>query len=79
MDMRTLSLQSISQRTTASRGSLPRWVWIGLSLVGIGLLGLLVPSQYEGAVLIPISPRHELSLLDAVALILLILGTGIVY
>lgn len=63
------------------RGSwlLPRWVWIGLSLAGIGFLGLLVPGKYEGPVLLPISPGHGLSLLDALALIPLILGTGIVY
>lgn len=57
----------------------PRWVLVGLNLAGIGLLGLLVPGQYEGPVLMPISPGHGLSLLDALALIPLIIGTGIVY
>lgn len=60
--------------------SLPtNWVETGVSLVGVGLLGLLVPGQYEGPVLVPISPGHGLSMVDILALIPLVLGTGIVY
>lgn len=60
--------------------SLPtNWVWIGLSLVGVGLLGLVVPGHYEGPILVPISPGHGLSIVDILALVPLVLGTGIVY
>lgn len=55
------------------------WVWIGSSLVGVGILGLLVPGRYEGPVLVPISPGHGLSSIDILALIPLVLDTGIVY
>lgn len=56
-----------------------KWLWIGFGLVGMGVLGLLVPGQYEGSILIPISPGHGLSLVDILALVPLLLGTSIVY
>lgn len=64
---------------TARRAVPPSWVTIGLGLVGLGLLGLLVPNHYEGRVLVPISPGHGLSFIDGLSLIPLLLGTGVVY
>lgn len=55
------------------------WIWLGLGLVVIGMLGLLIPSQYEGQVLVPISPDHGLSFIDMLAVVPLVLGSGIVY
>ena len=43
-----------------------------LSLLGIALVLFAVPSRYEGAVLIPISPGHGLSLVDLAAIVPLI-------
>lgn len=72
--------QSITGNVVTMTVSLPtNWVGIGLSLVGVGLLGLLVPGHYEGPVLVPISPGHGLSIVDILALVPLVLGTGIVY
>ena len=38
-----------------------------LALLGVALVLFAVPSRYEGAVLVPISPGHGLSLVDMVA------------
>jgi amino acid transporter len=45
-----------------------------LTLLGIALVLFAVPSRYEGAVLIPISPGHGLSLVDLAAVVPLIVA-----
>ena len=55
------------------------WVFSGLGLVALGIAILAAPSQWEGSVLLPISPGHALSVLDTIALAPLLIGTGWLY
>jgi hypothetical protein len=55
------------------------WVFGGLALVALGIAILAAPSQWEGSVLLPISPAHALSVLDTLALVPLLVGTGWLY
>jgi hypothetical protein len=57
----------------------PFWVWGGLVVVALGIVILAAPSQWEGPVLLPISPGHGLSVLDMFGVAPLILGTGRLY
>ena len=52
-----------------------RNLFTGLILLVLAIVLLSLPDQIEGPVLIPISPGHALSVLDAVALIPLLCGT----
>ena len=49
-----------------------------LALLGVALVLFALPSRYEGAVLVPISPGHGLSLVDMVAVAALIAALAIV-
>ena len=51
-----------------------KWPTGSLILVGFAILLLAAPSRFEGPVLVPISPGHDLSLLDSIALIPLLTG-----
>jgi hypothetical protein len=55
------------------------WPFGGVGLVAIGIALLAAPAQFEGPVLIPISPGHALSVLDSVALIPLLTGLAWLY
>ena len=55
------------------------WPFGGVGLVTIGIALLAAPAQFEGPVLIPISPGHALSVLDSVALIPLLAGLAWLY
>ena len=55
------------------------WPFEGVGLVAIGIALLAAPAQFEGPVLIPISPGHALSVLDSVALIPLLTGLAWLY
>jgi hypothetical protein len=46
-------------------------------LLALALLLFVVPAGLEGPVLVPISPGHGLSLVDVVALVPLLAGTGL--
>ena len=50
------------------------WPFGGVGLVAIAIALLAAPEQFEGSLLVPISPGHTLSVLDSVALILLHIG-----
>ena len=67
----------MSQHPAAST----RWPWplapLGLVALALGLLA--VPRELEGPVLVPISPGHALAVLDAIALVPLLGGTGWLY
>jgi hypothetical protein len=45
------------------------WPIAGLALVAVAVALLAAPAEFEGPVLLPISPGHALSVLDSVALI----------
>jgi hypothetical protein len=47
--------------------------------MGIGLVMLAAPSAIEGPVILPISPGHALSVLDAVAVLPLLAGSFSLY
>jgi len=55
------------------------WIFGGLGLAALGIAILAAPSRYEGPVLLPISPGHALSVLDTLALVPLLVGTGWLY
>ena len=64
------------------RPSAPRlWPWplVPLGLVVLALVLLAVPRQLAGPVLVPISTGHALAVLDTIALIPLLGGTGWLY
>ena len=56
-----------------------RWPCAALTAVALGLALLAAPTRVEGPVLLPISPGHALSVLDAVALVPLLAGTFSLY
>lgn len=66
--------ESVEAPTTSAR-----WPVLPLVLITLGLAILAAPSSVEGPVLLPISPGHAISRLDAVALVPLIVGTLGVY
>ncbi len=55
------------------------WPFAGLGLVAVAVALLAAPAQFEGPVLVPISPGHALSVLDSVALIPLLTGLAWLY
>ena len=44
-------------------------------MMGVGLVMLAAPASIEGPVILPISPGHALSVLDAVAVLPLLAGS----
>ena len=56
-----------------------RWPAGGLLMMGLGLVILAAPTALEGPVLLPISPGHALSVLDAIALLPLLAGSFSLY
>src|SRR5688572_18628186 len=54
-----------------------RWLLWCLGLLAAGIAVLTVPSRFEGAVLVAISPGHGLTVLDVVGLVPLLAGTGL--
>ena len=56
-----------------------RWPRAALVTVAAGIAVLAAPARIEGPILVPISPGHALSVLDAVALIPLLAGTLSLY
>jgi hypothetical protein len=56
-----------------------RWPAGALAAVVVGVLLLAAPSRVEGPVILPISPGHALSVLDAIALLPLVAGTFALY
>lgn len=57
----------------------PFWFRFGLILIGLAVAGLALPSRIEGPILLSVSPGHEISTLDTVALIPLLLGSVFIY
>jgi len=48
-------------------------------MMGVGLAILAAPTAIEGPVILPISPGHALSVLDAVAVLPLLVGSFFLY
>jgi len=55
------------------------WVFGGLGLVALGIGLLAAPAQWEGPVLVPISPGHALSVLDTFGVLPILTGMGWLY
>ena len=55
------------------------WLFGGLGLVALGIGLLAAPSQWEGPVLVPISPGHGLSVLDMAGVAPILFGMGWLY
>jgi hypothetical protein len=54
-----------------------KWLLRCGTLFALALILFVVPAGLEGPVLVPISPGHGLSLVDVVALVPLLAGTGL--
>jgi hypothetical protein len=54
-----------------------KWLLGCGTLFALALILFVVPAGLEGPVLVPISPGHGLSLVDVVALVPLLAGTGL--
>ena len=54
-----------------------KWLLGCGTLFAVALILFVVPAGLEGPVLVPISPGHGLSLVDVVALVPLLAGTGL--
>ena len=54
-----------------------KWLLGCGTLCALALILFVVPAGLEGPVLVPISPGHGLSLVDVVALVPLLAGTGL--
>jgi hypothetical protein len=61
----------------AAPGAAMRWLLGCGTLFALAFLLFVVPAGLEGPVLVPISPGHGLSLVDVVALLPLLAGTGL--
>jgi hypothetical protein len=48
-------------------------------MMGVGLVMLAAPAAIEGPVILPISPGHALSVLDAIAILPLLAGSFFLY
>ena len=55
------------------------WPFGGVGLVTFAIALLATPAEFEGPILVPISPGHALSVLDTVALIPLLTGLAWLY
>ena len=55
------------------------WPFGAVGLVVIAIALLAAPARVEGPVLVPISPGHALAVLDTIALVPLLIGTGWLY
>jgi hypothetical protein len=56
-----------------------RWPALPFTLIALGIALLAAPSAIEGPVLLPISPGHALSAVDAVGVMPLVAGTCWLY
>ena len=52
-----------------------RWPVPPLALIALGVIVLAAPARLEGPILLPISPGHAISRLDAIGLVPLLAGT----
>lgn len=58
---------------------MPAWVLGGLALVAVAIALLAAPTEFEGPILVPISPGHALSVLDSIALMPLLIGWAVLF
>ena len=56
-----------------------RWPRQALVMMAVGVVLLAAPASVEGPVILPISPGHALSVLDAIAVLPLLAGSGFLY
>ena len=64
--------------TVGSR-KLTSWPSMGIGLIVLAIVLLATPGRLEGRVVVPISRGHGLSVLDAVALVPLLIGQVVVF
>jgi hypothetical protein len=69
----------VTHHPRASLAGAVRWPVPPLALIALGVLVLAAPSTLEGPVLLPVSPGHAISRLDAVGLVPLLAGIVGVY
>src|SRR4029450_2213583 len=61
----------------AGQGTGMKWLLGCGTLFALALILFVIPAGLEGPVLVPISPGHGLSLVDVMALVPLLAGTGL--
>jgi hypothetical protein len=58
---------------------LERWFFLALGLLVVSFALFALPSQIEGPVLLRISPGHAIAVLDAVAIVPLLIASALLY
>jgi len=57
----------------------PWWFRSALALIGVALALFLVPTRYEGPVLVDVSAGHAIAIVDAIAIVPLAAGSSLLY
>jgi len=67
------------QEEARSGVHLERWLSWALGLLGLAFVLFALPSQVEGPVLLRISPGHAIAVLDAVAIVPLLVASALLF
>ena len=58
---------------------LARWLWWTLGLLAVSFALFALPADLEGPVLVPISAGHAIAVLDAAAIVPLVIASALLY
>lgn len=58
---------------------LARWLWWTLGLLAVSFALFALPADLEGPVLVPISSGHAIAVLDAAAIVPLVIASALLY
>jgi hypothetical protein len=58
---------------------LARWLWWTLGLLVLSFALFALPADFEGPVLVPISSGHAIAVLDAAAIVPLVIASALLY
>jgi hypothetical protein len=58
---------------------LERWLLWAVGLLGVSFVLFALPSEVEGPVLLPISADHAIATVDAIAIVPLVIASGLLY
>ena len=69
----------MAMHETVGQRNIAPWPFTGIGLIVLAIVLFAAPGRFEGRVVVPISPGHGLSVLDAVALVPLLIGQALVF